>query len=89
MRQASKRIPESIRRGIVPLKRTVLEGLPGEDSLAELYRIGTDQSEVGRRSSWRRIRKGLPAKRRVRRLGGSAAGHQAKPKKLNVKNLPK
>ena len=83
MRQASKRIPESAEKTVRDIRRAtrrhhsaeekiriVLEGLRGEDSIAELCRkegsIRTCTT-VGRRSSWRRARNGSPATRRVRR----------------------
>jgi len=83
MRQASKRIPDSAEKRVRDIRRAtrrhhsaeekiriVLEGLRGEDSIAELCRkegsIRTSTT-VGRRSSWRRARNGSPATRRVRR----------------------
>src|SRR6516225_2660436 len=83
MRQASKRIPESAEKTVRDIRRAtrrhhsaeekiriVLEGLRGEDSIAELCRkegINQNLYTVGRRSFWRRVRNGSPATRRVRR----------------------
>jgi transposase-like protein len=50
--------------------RIVLEGIRGEDSIAErCRREGINQicTTVGRRSSWRRVRSVWPVIRRVRR----------------------
>src|SRR6266404_7279560 len=84
MRQASKRIPESAEKTVRDIRRAtrrhhsaeekiriVLEGLRGEDSIAELCRkegINQTSTTVGRKSSWRRARNGSPATRHVRRL---------------------
>src|SRR5512132_736048 len=81
MRQASKRIPESAEKTVRDIRRAtrrhhsaeekiriVLEGLRGEDSIAELCRKeGKTCTTVGRKSSWRRARNGSPATRHVRR----------------------
>ena len=52
--------------------RIVLEGLRGEDSIAELCRkeaINQNLYSVGQRSSWRRARNGSPETRRVKLPG--------------------
>src|SRR5215475_3642181 len=83
MRQASKRIPGSAEKTVRDIRRAtrrhhsaeekiriVLEGLRGEDSIAELCRkegINQNLYYLDRRSSWRRARDGSPATRRVRR----------------------
>ena len=82
MRQASKRVPDSAEKTVRDIRRAtrrhhsaeekiriVLEGLRGEDSIAELCRKeGINKSTtVGRRSSWRRARNGSLATRRGRR----------------------
>ena len=80
MRQASKRVPESAEKTVRNIRRAtryhsaeemiriVLEGLRGEDSIAEPdRRKGSTYTTVGRRSSWRRARNGSPATRRVTR----------------------
>jgi transposase-like protein len=81
MRQASKRVPDSAEKTVRDIRRAtrrhhsaeekiriVLEGLRGEDSIAELCRKeGINQNLYYRwsRSSWRRARNGSPATRRV------------------------
>ena len=75
MRQSSKRVPDSAEKtsGIFaePAEdkiRIVLEGLRGEDSIAEARKGSIRTSTaVGRRSSWRQARNSSPATRRARR----------------------
>src|SRR6516165_3017331 len=82
MRQASKRIPESAEKTVRDIRRAtrrhhsaeekiriVLEGLRGEDSIAEVCRKeGINQNLYYRWSKEfrRRARNGSPARRRVR-----------------------
>ncbi|MBI2715517.1 MAG: transposase [Rhizobiales bacterium] len=84
MKQASKRIPDSAKKTVRDICRAtrrhhsaeekiriVLEGLRGEVSIAELCRkegINQNLITVGRKSSWRRARRGSPATPRGKRL---------------------
>src|SRR5262245_13101355 len=80
MRQASKRVPDSAEKTVRDIRRAtrrhhsaeekiriVLEGLRGEDSIAELCRKEGINQNLYYRWSWRRARNGSPATRRVRR----------------------